>query len=93
MRTALVISIPALALFAWALTRVSTDALAMALGMLLGVVGAVTPTMMILLTRNTAPPPTYIVLDGRIGINTPEHLLSFDGDVPVGAGGEAWNRS
>ena len=93
MRWVVIAAIVAVTLFAWSLTRVSTDALAMALGMLLGVVGAVTPTMMILLTRNTAPPPTYIVLDGRIGINTPEHLLSFDGDVPVGAGGEAWNRS
>jgi len=42
MRWVIIAAIVAVALFAWSLTRVSTDALAMAIGMLLGVLAGMT---------------------------------------------------
>lgn len=63
MRWIIIAAITAIALFAWALSRVSPDAVAMAIGMLLGVLAGVTPTMLnLLLRRDNDAPTTYIVL-------------------------------
>ncbi len=62
MRWVIIAAITAVALFAWSLTRVSSDAVAMAIGMLLGVLAGMTTPALILLTRSAHDAPvTYIV--------------------------------
>lgn len=63
MRWIIIAAIVAVALFAWSLTRVSSDAVAMAIGMLLGVLaGMTTPALILLTRRESNTPTTYIVL-------------------------------
>ena len=86
MRWVVIAAIVAVALFAWSLTRVSTDALAMAIGMLLGVLAPLPTYALILLTRRDEP-TTYIIAaplgdSGRIGLNTPVQMFAPNGDVP-----------
>mgnify|MGYP000952834526 CR=1 FL=1 len=75
MRWVIIAAIVAVALFAWSLTRVSTDALAMAIGMLLGVLAGMTTPAMILLTRREHDVPTIIVLSP---LDT-QNRIAFDG--------------
>ena len=84
MKWLVIAAIVAVALFAWSLTRVSSDAVAMAIGMILGVLSTATTPALILLTRQ---PATYVVL-GDSGRNTPEMLLSANGGE---SRGETWN--
>ncbi len=60
MKRVILAALVAVALFAWSLTRVSSDAVAMAIGMLLGVLGTASTQAMILLARRDEP-ATYIV--------------------------------
>ena len=96
MKWLVIAAIVAVALFAWSLTRVSSDAVAMAIGMILGVLSTATTPALILLTRRDAP-VTYIVLaaplgdSGRIGLNTPVQMIAPNGDVPGDSRGESWN--
>lgn len=60
MKWLVIAAIVAVALFAWSLTRVSSDAVAMAIGMLLGVLSTATTPALILLTHRDEP-TIYII--------------------------------
>lgn len=90
MKWVVVAAITAVGLFAWSLSRLSADAVGMAIGMILGTLGASTPVLLTLLLRREDPAPvTYIIAtapltdSGCIGVNTPERPLSASVEAPV----------
>ena len=78
MRWVIIAAITAVALFAWSLTRVSSDAVAMAIGMLLGVLAGMTTPALILLTRSEHDAPvTYIVQMPEAQIDESPSYLAY----------------